>query len=157
MTCDAAPRVDAPLAALAEGQHGVVGRLQLRDLGIEKAGIDSRVRRRALLPIHRGVYAVGHRRLAMEGRWMAAVLAAGRGAVLSHRSAGQLWDVLPRIAARPEVTRPGHFRRRSEILAHRSPLPSDEIEEMNGIPRPRSRALSSTWERFCRHSGSSRR
>jgi Protein of unknown function (DUF559) len=133
MTRDAGPRVDAALAALAEAQHGVVGRSQLRDLGIEKSGIDSRVRRRALLPIHRGVYAVGHRRLTMEERWMAAVLAAA-GAVLSHRSAGQLWGVLPRTAARPEVTRPGHFRRRSEILAHRSLLPVDEVDETNGIP-----------------------
>jgi hypothetical protein len=134
MTRDAGPRVDAPLVALAEKQHGVVGRSQLRDLGIEESGVDSRVRRRALLPVHRGVYAVGHRRLTREGRWMAAVLAAGRGAALSHRSAGQLWGILPRTAARPEVTRPGHFRRRSEILTHRSLLPADEVEELNGIP-----------------------
>ncbi|MGI8920120.1 MAG: hypothetical protein ACR2HD_00370 [Solirubrobacteraceae bacterium] len=51
---------------------------------------DRRVRAGRLHPIHRGVYAVGHSRLTLRGRWMAAVLACGPGAALSHRDAGHL-------------------------------------------------------------------
>jgi Transcriptional regulator, AbiEi antitoxin/Protein of unknown function (DUF559) len=127
-------RVDAEIATLAEAQHGVVGREQLRDLGIERSGIDSRVRRGALLPLHRGVYAVGHCRLTNEGRWMAAVLASGPGGVLSHRSAGQLWQVLSSSPAIPEVTRPRSFRTRGRIRCHQAILPADEIDEVEGIP-----------------------
>ena len=52
-------------------------------------------RRGPLHPIHRGVYAVGHRAADDRGRWMAAVLASGPGAALSHRSAGELWGIVP--------------------------------------------------------------
>jgi predicted transcriptional regulator of viral defense system len=44
--------------------------------------------------LHRGVYAVGHRVLGREGRRLAAVLACGEGAVLSHRSAAAHWGLL---------------------------------------------------------------
>ena len=66
---------------------------------------------------------------------MAAVLACGPGAVLSHRSRGPaLGD---RAAARPivpEVTRPGFCRRRPGIVCHRSEIPPDEVDEVLGIP-----------------------
>lgn len=65
---------------------------------------------------------------------MAAVLACGPDAVLSHRSAGQLWRIVPRVAAVPEVTRPGFFRQRPGIHCHRSSVPADEIGEVLGIP-----------------------
>ena len=102
-------------------------------LGFDKSGIDTRVRRGHLLVVHQGVYAVGHRKLTQEGRWMAAVLACGEGAVLSHRSAGQLWGLVPRGPI-PEVTRPAAFRARPGVKAHQSTLPADEIEEIDGIP-----------------------
>jgi hypothetical protein len=126
--------VDGPIGKLAEAQCGVVGRQQLRDLGFAASSIDSRLRRGALLPVHRGVYAVGYGKLTMEGRWMAAVLAAGPRAALSHRSAGQLWGIVPRGRGVPEVTRPSAPRARPGVRAHRSPLPPDEIEEVKGIP-----------------------
>ncbi len=43
--------------------------------------------------LHRGVYAVGHSRLTVRGRWMAAVLACGPDAVLSHRAAAALHEL----------------------------------------------------------------
>ena len=134
MTEREAPQTDGPLAALAEVQHGVVGRAQLRDLGFDRSGIDSRVRRRALLPIHMGVYAVGHRRLTSQGRWMAAVLSCGKDAALSHRSAAQLWGIVPRSPNVSEVTRPRSFRPRGGVRCHREALPADEIEKVDGIP-----------------------
>jgi very-short-patch-repair endonuclease len=126
--------VDGPIGVLARHQHGVVSKGQLHELGFGRTGIESRLRRGTLLPIHRGVYAVGHRKLTVEGRWMAAVLACGRGAVLSHRSAGQLWGLIPRGNAAPEVTRPRAFRARPGIRGHQASLPADEIDEVDGIP-----------------------
>src|SRR3954471_20896603 len=83
---------DAAIAALADRQHGVVERTQLTSLGLRRGAIEWRVQRERLHPVHRGVYAVGHHVLSVRGRWMAAVLAAGPHAVLSHRSAAALWD-----------------------------------------------------------------
>jgi very-short-patch-repair endonuclease len=79
-----------PMAALVDRQYGVVSRRQLLDLGVDRSAIDRRLSRGSLIPLHRGVYAVGHRQLRQEGRWMAAVLAVGPGAVLSHRDAAAL-------------------------------------------------------------------
>jgi very-short-patch-repair endonuclease len=65
---------------------------------------------------------------------MAAVLASGPGAVLSHRSAGQLWGLVPRSTAAIEVTRPGKFRQRDGIRAHQAILRADEVDQIDGIP-----------------------
>lgn len=127
-------RVDGPIGTLAGRQHGVVARRQLRGLGFDDSAIDSRLRRGALLALHRGVFAVGHRKLTIQGHWMAAVLACGPGAVLSHRSAGEHWALVPRSGSIAEVTRPGAFKGRPRVRAHRSKLPSDEVEVLDGIP-----------------------
>jgi hypothetical protein len=68
----------------------VITRGQLIGLGFTPKAIEHRVQKGRLHPIVRGVYAVGRRHLIREGRWMAAVLACGPGAVLSHRSAAAL-------------------------------------------------------------------
>jgi len=65
---------------------------------------------------------------------MAAVLACGARAVLSHRTAGQLWGIVPRAGTVPEVTRAGFFRQRPGIVCHRSDLSPDECGELLGIP-----------------------
>lgn len=65
---------------------------------------------------------------------MAAVLACGPGAALSHRSAGQLWGLVPMSVAVPEVTRPRPFRGQVGIKAHHSWLPDDELVLVDGIP-----------------------
>lgn len=125
--------VDWAISELAQRQHGVVARGQLRDLGYGNTAIEARVRRGSLLRLHRGVYAVGHRKLTAEGRWTAAVLSAGPGAALSHRSAAGLWGLLPRWPLAPEVTRPRRFRSAAGVIAHRSVLLDDEVEKFDGI------------------------
>jgi hypothetical protein len=70
---------DAAIAAIAARQHGVIARIQLMRLGLGRKAIDHRVKLGRLHVIHRGVYAVGHARLTIHGRWMAAVLASGEG------------------------------------------------------------------------------
>ena len=78
------------IAELADRQHGVVARRQLVALDVGRGAIEKHLSRGSLIPLHRGVFAVGHRQLRIEGRWLAAVLAAGPGAVLSHRDAAAL-------------------------------------------------------------------
>jgi hypothetical protein len=129
-----APQLDAQVAALAGRQHGVVGRWQLTQLGLTAHMVKGRIRRGLLHVIHRGVYAVGHRALTIESRWMAAVLAHGPKAVLSHRSAGQLWGLYPRSEIAPEVTVPGSRKTKPGIVARRGSLRADEMGTMWGIP-----------------------
>jgi hypothetical protein len=102
--------VDARIGELAERQHGVVARRQLLAMGLGRGAIEHRVAQRRLHPLYSGVYAVGHTRLSVRGRWMAAVLACGAGALLSHRCAGHLRGILRTASARIDVTVPGRSR-----------------------------------------------
>ena len=72
--------------ALARRQHGVVTRRQLLELGFSREAINHRIERGRLHRVYDGVYAVGRRELTRHRRWMAAVLACGDGAALSHAS-----------------------------------------------------------------------
>jgi predicted transcriptional regulator of viral defense system len=125
---------DAAIAALARRQHGVVSRGQLAELGLGRGAIDWRLAEERLLQVHRSVYAVGHRALAQRSWWMAAVLAAGPGAALSHRSAAALWDLRRGGPSRIEVSVGRQRRPRSGITVHHVPLPPDETTVVDGIP-----------------------
>jgi very-short-patch-repair endonuclease len=126
--------LDARIAELAEGQHGVVSRRQLERLGAGREAIEVRLRRGRLHQLHRGVYAVGHRRRSRETRWLAAVLACGPGTVLSHRSAAHLWGLRGASGSHIDVTVPHRSRDHGPIHHHFSLLPPDEIAECDGIP-----------------------
>jgi very-short-patch-repair endonuclease len=106
-----------------------VGRKQLANLGVTRDEIDWRVS-----VIYRGVYAVGHTAISRRGRWMAAVLASGDGAVLSHRSATALWGIWGSGAGEIHVTVPRKTRSQRSIRRHFSVLPEDEREVVAGIP-----------------------
>jgi putative AbiEi antitoxin of type IV toxin-antitoxin system len=126
---------DQALAALAKRQHGTVARPQLLALGFSRRAIAGRVERGLLSEIYFGVYVFGARRITRKGRWMAAVLAAGEGSVLSHRSAGRLWRLLPPAAERVEVTcQPGKVVRRKGIVSRQSVFQDDEWMRRDGIP-----------------------
>lgn len=84
------------LAWLAERQHGVVSRAQLLGLGVTARAIEHEVRSGRLHPIYRRAFAVGHAGVGEKGRMLAAVLACGSGAVVSHRSAAALHGLLDR-------------------------------------------------------------
>lgn len=109
------------VARIAARQHGVLSFAQLRTAGIDKSGVLRRVRSGRLHRVHRGVYAVGHVGLSPEGRWMAAVLACGEGAALSHKSAACLWGFLTWTGGRVDVSVPTHGGRetRAGIRIHR--------------------------------------
>jgi very-short-patch-repair endonuclease len=127
------------LARLATRQHGAVTLLQLYSLGFSDSQVRTRVAAGWLHPLHRGVYAVGRRELNLHGRWMAAVLACGGAAVLSHQAAGELWNIRRRRDGAPkiEVTIPKRRggRPRQGLVIHRIPtLRTCETTTRDGIP-----------------------
>jgi hypothetical protein len=83
--------VDAVIAEIAVRQHAVVSRKQLLATGASGAAIQHRISIQRLHPVHAGVYAVGQASLTLDGRYMAALLACGEDAILSHRSAPLCW------------------------------------------------------------------
>jgi very-short-patch-repair endonuclease len=106
---------------LAGRQHGVISRRQLLERGWHRAAIGRAVAARHLLPLHAGVYAVGHRAIGHEGRWMAAVLAGGADAVLSGRSAAAHHGLIARDTGVTHITAPVAVNRR-RIVGHRAAL-----------------------------------
>ena len=128
--------LDLAIAQIATSQHGVISLLQLVALGLTKNAVTERVRAGRLHRVHRGVYAVGHAVLSSKGRWMAAVLACGEGAVLSYRSAASLHG-LHRGPGRSviDVTSPTRAgRKRNGIAVHAGSLAERDKTEVDGIP-----------------------
>ena len=127
---------DVALGRLAAAQHSVVGWAQLVEIGIRGAALGRRLERGRLYRVHRGVYAVGNPRLTREGRWLAAVLAAGPGAVLSHLDAAVLWGIHDRTSARIHVTSPRRTGAASRaIRLHRARrLDTEDITVRDAIP-----------------------
>jgi very-short-patch-repair endonuclease len=127
--------VDQTIAAWAARQCGVVARRQLLEAGLTHAMVGERVRSGRLIRLHRGVYAVGHARLRREGHWLAAVLAVGPGAVLSHRDAAGLHDLRPANHATTEVSTTRQPRAIRGIAIHRTTvLDAQDITTVSGIP-----------------------
>ena len=131
---------DAAVAQIAFNQHGVVTFEQLRDAGLGAGAINLRVRNGRLHRLHRGVFAVGHPRISREGRWLAAVLALGEGAVLSHVSAAALWGIRHSSSAYVHVTVPrppaaGGGGHRRAPLASRSARPTSPNTSASRSPR----------------------
>jgi very-short-patch-repair endonuclease len=117
---------------LARGQHWVVTRAQLMKLGLGSEAIRHRLRIGRLHRVMHGVYAVGRPEVDSRGRWMAAVLACGPHALLSHHSAAALLGIRGERAGPIDVVVPDHvFRRRPDIRVHRQAgllSPSDRPE-----------------------------
>jgi predicted transcriptional regulator of viral defense system len=125
------------LVELARGQHGVVSLPQLKPLGIAARVAQKRAAKGQLHRIHRGVYSlVPLPLLSIRGRLLAAVLACGPGAALSHRSAAALRDLRRSDQAVIEVTVP-HRRAQSHrgVRVHRSTtLTAADVTTVDGIP-----------------------
>jgi very-short-patch-repair endonuclease len=94
------------IAHLAAAQWGIVSVAQLHAIGIGHNAIRHRILAGRLHRVHRAVYAVGHPCVRREGRALAAVLACGAGAALSHRSAAAWWGLLTWTDSPVEVTSP---------------------------------------------------
>jgi len=120
---------------LARRQHGVLTSRDLYDLGFGESAIRHRLATGRLHRIYRGVYAVGRPELTREGRWMAAVLACGTDAVLSHGSAAALWCIGPEWSLIEVSVRHRSWPRRSSVkIRSRPALPAGDITVHRGIP-----------------------
>jgi very-short-patch-repair endonuclease len=128
--------MDSAIAELANRQRGLVSRTQLLDVGLTRNAIDARLRSGRLHPIYRGVYLVGHAVPLPGARELGAILACGRGAVISHRTAAALWRLLPNRDREVHVTVPGRDCRRSDgIRIHRvAALDRRDVRKLSGIP-----------------------
>lgn len=141
---------DQHVAEIASRQHGVISVAQLRRAGLSDDSIHRRLLAGRLHRLHRGVYAVGHAALAPQSRWLAAVLAIGRGprddddlvldrwgAAVSHRRAMCLWGLLPERPGPCDVIVHGNGgrARRAGIRVHRSlSLRTADVTLRHGIP-----------------------
>jgi predicted transcriptional regulator of viral defense system len=113
----------------------VVTAAQLAAVGLGRYAVSKRVQARRLHPLYRGVYAVGHDNLSQEARWMAAILAAGEGAVLSHLSAAKHWNIWRRKAGGIDITVPGQRRPRNGFTIHRARrLDPRDVTTHQGLP-----------------------
>ena len=124
------------LASIAAAQHGVISREQMRKAGFKDGAITHAAATGRLHQVFRGVYALGHRHIGEHGRLMAAALACGKEAVISHRSAGallELLDVGPRVI--DVIAPPSRGRAIDGIYLHRvRPPRPGEAGTMHGIP-----------------------
>jgi very-short-patch-repair endonuclease len=119
---------DRVISEIAGRQHGVVAHDQLIAAGVTRHQISLRVRRGSLVELHRGVYRVGPVSSA-HAHEMAALLACGPDAVLSHRSAAAYWNLYryPSTAPVHVTVRPARSVVRHRIQVHRAPIAPRDV------------------------------
>ena len=146
--------IDVLRTRLASRQDGVASRAQLVALGYTRDEIARDLKRCRLIAIHQGVYAVGHEALSDRGRMIAALLAAGPGAALSHETAAYHWTLIPSLPPYIDVTltdrqprtRRGvrtHHAQHLDITTHKAlhvTTPHQTIAQLTGNTRDRARA-----------------
>ncbi|MBS1863251.1 MAG: DUF559 domain-containing protein [Actinobacteria bacterium] len=127
---------DAAAWRLVRAQHGVLSRSQLLALGYTRREVEQRLHNGRLHTVAGGVYAVGRRELTPHGRWMAAVLACGDGAALSHRSAAELWGIGKEERGYIDISikRRSRLERRGVKVHARASLASQPLTRWCGIP-----------------------
>ena len=131
---------DERIARLAAKQHGLVTRGQLRRLDLSDGAVRGRRESGHLRAVHAGVFAVGHDALTDSARMLAAVMACGPEALLSHTHAADVWDILPpwgrpgMSAIHVTVPATSGRGRRPGIVAHRTRLPGADRAAKLGIP-----------------------
>jgi len=136
--CTTFGQADGAISRLAGRQRALVTRAQLRELGIGRRAIDYAIARGRLHPIHHGIYSLvplpALPDLACE---LAAILACGDAALLSHHSAAAVWGLRRSLIGAVHVTVIGKEtgRRRPGIKVHRvCGLDPRDIRRYQGIP-----------------------
>ena len=126
-------KAERTIARLATCAQGVVARRELLDARLTEAEIDHRVAKVMLIVEFRGVYRVGHRAPSVEARYMAAVKACGKDAVLSGRAAAYLLGLIKGSAPKPEVTAPTEHDIKG-IKTRQSRVPKQDRTTSRTIP-----------------------
>jgi very-short-patch-repair endonuclease/predicted transcriptional regulator of viral defense system len=119
---------------MARRQHGILARRDLLAVGFTPDAIKHRLATGRLHRVRRGIYAVGRRELTREGDWMAALIASGDDAVLSHGSAAALWGIGPEWRLIEITVRHRVWSRLSGVKGRARPsLPDDDVAFRRGI------------------------
>lgn len=127
-------RATAPDDLMAS-QHGLATRRQLIESGMNEGAIAGRLRKGALIRVHHGVYRSRQAPQTPDQVLMAAVLASGDGATVSHQSAARLWGLPTRIPDRPHITTTAGRWRPKQYYVHRSgDLAPVHVDQVRGIP-----------------------
>jgi predicted transcriptional regulator of viral defense system len=126
--------LDQKTATIASRQHGNITRDQLLEAGMSSSAIGRRVDKGQLIPQHPGVYRVGHAAPSTEATYMAAVLAAGEGALLTGRAAAHLMRLLKGAPPPPEVTATTKRRIKGVTVRQTSNVDSRDSTTHCGIP-----------------------
>ncbi len=126
--------VDGKLARLAARSHGVVTRAELLRVGISDRELRGRVAKGTLVPVHRGVYRVGHAAPSLEARYLAAVKACGPGSLLAGRAAAHLLGLLKRPPSLPEVLTSHHRRPRGVTVRRARRMNPRDAATVRGVP-----------------------
>jgi hypothetical protein len=124
--------VDEAIARIANRQGGVVSRQQLLALGLDRGSLEKRTRAGRLRAIYRGVYAVGHDAIPIRGRLCAALLVAGPGSALSHRTAAYVLTLLPSMPFVEITTTKRAPRNRPGLVFHHAT--TLETTTKHGLP-----------------------
>lgn len=103
-------------------------------LGVASSTIDDWVRAGRLTRLYRAVFALGHDVLRAEGRWLAAVLACGDGAAMSHGAAASALDLRPSSAVVVDVSCTRSLCRQPGLRVHRPRSLAGDVIEHLGIP-----------------------
>lgn len=111
---------DKAIVVIAARQHGLLTRVQLLGAGLSDGMVKRRLKAGQLRAVHRGVYLLGPL-FPPQARLLSAVLACGDGAVVSHRSAARLWELLGGREATVDVTIPRADHRRPGPRAEGTP------------------------------------
>jgi very-short-patch-repair endonuclease len=124
------------VAAIAGSQMGVIGVVQLREVGISDTSISEATARGHLHPVFYGVYSVGHRHLTVHARMLAATLACGEGSVVSHGTAAWLLGLRSWRPGEIDVIAPVEAGRKIAGIRRRFvPAPSGgEVWLRDGVP-----------------------
>jgi very-short-patch-repair endonuclease len=115
-----------------QSQSGIITRKQALDAGFRAKGIDRRLRSGRWQRLGRGVYATFTGVLPREAKLWAAVLQAGPGAALSHRTAAEIHGLIDKPVKVIHVNVP----------AGRRPA----RQGIRGVTVHRSRALAPEWQ-----------
>lgn len=134
MACDVLGAIAPTTSRVISRQSGVIARWQLLRLGVTRDAIKHALATDRLVAIHRGVYAAGRAELSDRGRIVAALLAAGPGAVASHWTAAFLHELIPTLPAVVEVTVLGKRRRSQPGLTIHTTTKPFEVRRRQGIP-----------------------
>jgi very-short-patch-repair endonuclease len=127
-------KVERVLAALATKSHGVVTRRELFGAGVTANQIKARLRAGGLIPLHPGVYRVGHNSPSIEARYLAAVRACGEEALLAGRAAANLFGLIRGGAPPPEVVARGQRRPPGVLVRRCAWINPREATTWRGIP-----------------------